>query len=77
MRLFWLRVKRCNHFPGREGEQCLVVTKGELFIVVGEDEINLQAGDSIFFDSTLAHSASNNTNEIVSYVWSVTPSKVF
>jgi len=66
-----------DHFPGREGEQCLVVKEGELLIQIGEEEFNLQAGDSIFFDSTLAHGARNNTNETVSYVWSVSPTKVF
>lgn len=64
-----------DEFPGREGEQCLVVTMGELFFQVGEDEYTLQAGDSVFFDSSLSHCSMNKTEEPASYIWSVTPTK--
>lgn len=64
-----------DHFLDREGEQCLVVTRGELSFRIGEEEFVLQEGDSLFFDSTLAHSAINKTDRPVTYIWSVTPSK--
>ncbi|RXT14994.1 helix-turn-helix domain-containing protein [Ammoniphilus sp. CFH 90114] len=67
--------KMKDQFLNREGEQCLVVTRGELTLSVGEEEYDLHEGDSLFFDSTLAHTASNDGNDTVTYIWSVTPSK--
>ena len=38
-----------------DGAEFLHVLKGELALVVGEEELSLEAGDSIYFDSSQPH----------------------
>jgi transcriptional regulator with XRE-family HTH domain len=64
-----------DQFLDREGEQCLVVSRGEIAIAVGEEEFILSEGDSLIFDSTLSHEAINQGSVPAAYIWSVNPSK--
>ncbi|RKD24088.1 hypothetical protein BEP19_06680 [Ammoniphilus oxalaticus] len=64
-------------FTGGEGEQGLVVTKGNLTAQIGTEEFELREGDSAFFNNNLAHSVMNNTDETVTYLWSITPFKAY
>lgn len=67
--------------PGQEdrqqvthvGEECGIVIKGELTVVLGDEEYILHEGDSIHFDSTIPHRFLNHTNESSISIWAMSP----
>ena len=54
---YWVRFhKLARPRPHQhDGAEFLHVLKGELVLVVGEEELSLEAGDSIYFDSSQPH----------------------
>lgn len=56
------------HHTGREFG---LVLKGTLGLTVGFDEYVLEAGDSVFFESTIPHRLHNDGTETVEAVWVV------
>jgi transcriptional regulator with XRE-family HTH domain len=67
--------------PGQEdrqgithtGEECGFVIKGQITVVLGEEEYILNEGDSIHFSSTIPHRFINHTEESSVSVWAMTP----
>ena len=56
-----------------EGEECILVKKGQLDIEIGDEEYELHEGDSIYFLSSLPHKISNKGEEELVYVSAITP----
>ena len=54
------------------GEECGHVIKGEMTIILGEEEYILREGDSIRFKSTTPHRFFNHSNETVTSIWAMT-----
>lgn len=53
------------------GREFGTVLTGTLGLTLGFDEYTLEAGDSIFFDSTVPHRLHNDGDEVVEAVWVV------
>ena len=53
------------------GREFGIVLKGTLSLTVGFDDYTLEAGDSVFFDSTVPHRLHNEGEETVEAVWVV------
>jgi len=65
-----------HEFPTdrRDGEDFLYVIEGEMYAVVGEVSTTLKRGDSMHFDSRVAHSAKNESDSNVVLLYVGTPS---
>lgn len=55
------------------GEECGYVLEGQLVVVLDDEEYELEAGDSIYFDSSLPHRFINRGEEKCISVWAMTP----
>lgn len=55
------------------GEECGFVLQGELVVVLDDEEYVLEAGDSIYFDSSLPHRFINRGKETCISIWAMTP----
>ncbi|TPG69102.1 XRE family transcriptional regulator [Brevibacillus laterosporus] len=58
-------------FVSHEGEECLVVVEGHLQVKLTEDEYQLEAGDSIYFDKAQLHTVANVSDAQTIAIWSV------
>lgn len=58
----------------REGEDFLMVLKGELYNELGDKQFTLKPGDSLHFNSRTPHTATNLTDEDVELLYVGTPS---
>lgn len=56
-----------------EGEECILVKKGELNIMIGKEEYDLNEGDSIYFLSSLPHNITNTGEEHLVFISAITP----
>ncbi|WP_026699576.1 helix-turn-helix domain-containing protein [Salibacterium aidingense] len=56
-----------------KGEECGYVLQGSLTIILDNEEIHLEEGDSISFNSTIPHRYVNPTDEKSMSVWAMTP----
>lgn len=56
-----------------QGEEYCYVLSGELTILIDEEELKLQAGDSIWFSSAHPHLYINCAEEDCLSVWAITP----
>jgi mannose-6-phosphate isomerase-like protein (cupin superfamily)/DNA-binding Xre family transcriptional regulator len=56
-----------------EGEEFVHVLEGELTMQLGEDEVLLQAGDTISYDTTTPHSISNPGRVVTRFIATSTP----
>ena len=56
-----------------EGEECGLVLEGRLKVILGDQEIILEAGDSIYFDSTIPHKWENAGDTEVKFISTLTP----
>jgi transcriptional regulator with XRE-family HTH domain len=54
-------------------EECLVVLDGVLIVEVSDEDYELRAGDSCYFDSNRPHRYRNDFDEPVEFIISVTP----
>ncbi|WP_342515032.1 XRE family transcriptional regulator [Sporosarcina sp. FSL K6-1522] len=54
------------------GEECGYVIKGEMTIILGEEEYILREGDSIRFKSTTPHRFFNHSSETATSIWAMT-----
>jgi mannose-6-phosphate isomerase-like protein (cupin superfamily) len=64
---------KSSRFVTHEGEEWGIVLEGQLKVTIGDEEIILQEGDSIYFDSTLPHSLENIGEIEVRAFWVNTP----
>lgn len=58
-----------------EGEECGVVLQGSMTVITDHGDYDLEAGDSIYFESTIPHRYINTGNETCVSVWAMTPPK--
>jgi DNA-binding transcriptional MerR regulator/mannose-6-phosphate isomerase-like protein (cupin superfamily) len=56
-----------------EGEEFLYVLRGDLIIIVEEDEYHLRSGDSFYFESATRHSWKNPGSKETCVLWINTP----
>lgn len=56
-----------------EGEECGLVLEGTFKGIVGGQEIVLEEGDSVYYDSSLPHRWENIGDQIVRAIWVMTP----
>lgn len=56
-----------------DGEEFLYIVSGQLVIYLDNDEYNLRAGDSFYFDSKTAHRWHNPGNKETTILWINTP----
>ncbi|MEK5067083.1 helix-turn-helix domain-containing protein [Sporosarcina sp. FSL K6-1508] len=54
------------------GEECGLITQGEMTIVLGNQEIILHEGDSIRFNSSTPHRFFNHSKETAISIWAMT-----
>ncbi len=65
-----------SHYFQHEGQEMLYVIRGSMLFHYGEKEYNLEAGDTIYFDSSVPHlGESNAEGDLVMIMVSVTPDK--
>ena len=58
------------------GEECVVVIRGALDVLAGEDTIRLDAGDSVTFDSALPHVFRNPLDGPTEIVVAISPPNI-
>ncbi len=56
-----------------QGEECGVILQGRLEVHIAEDTFTLEAGDSIYLNSTVPHWFFNPGPETTVMVWAITP----
>jgi len=56
-----------------EGEECGLVLEGRFKAIIGDQEFILEAGDSIYFDSTIPHRWENVADTETTFVSVLTP----
>ena len=57
------------------GEECLVILEGVMRVQVGEESIQLEAGDSFYFDSSIPHRLYNEQKQECKFYLIITPPK--
>lgn len=58
------------------GEECVVVIRGMLDVLTGEQSVRLNAGDSMTFNSELPHVFHNSTDETTEIVVAISPPSI-
>ena len=58
-----------------EGEECLIILEGSLKIELGEEDIRLEADDSLYFDSSIPHRLVNQGDRGCRFYLIITPPK--
>lgn len=56
-----------------EGEECVIVTEGELIVVVGTERYALKEGDALTYDASIPHWYANVTDAPAVLIGSMTP----
>jgi quercetin dioxygenase-like cupin family protein len=57
------------------GEECLIILEGVMRVQVGDQTIELQAGDSFYFDSSIPHRLYNEQDRECKFYLIITPPK--
>lgn len=55
------------------GEECFVVLKGRIGLWLGQENYELEQGDSVYFDSSIPHRWRNISDEEAEAIWVITP----
>ena len=58
---------------GHHGEECIIVIEGQMKIRVGLERVELAAGDSFYFDSSIPHTLSNPGDRDCRFYLIITP----
>lgn len=58
------------------GEECVVVIRGTLDVMMAEQSVRLNGGDSMTFDSELPHIFANPTDEMTEIVVAISPPSI-
>lgn len=64
---------KVDEIYSHKGEECGLVLEGTFKGVVGDQEITLEEGDSVYYDSSLAHRWENIGDKVVRAIWVITP----
>jgi quercetin dioxygenase-like cupin family protein len=62
-----------EEFYSHHGEECGIVLEGRFRGIIGDQEIILEAGDSIYYDSSIPHRWENAEETEVRAIWAITP----
>ncbi len=60
---------------GHGGEECLVMLSGRMMIRVGQETMELEGGDSLYFDSSVPHRLFNAGEQPCTFYLIITPPK--
>jgi transcriptional regulator with XRE-family HTH domain len=63
----------CDRSPAYPGEECGLVLKGRLTVIVGEETFVLETGDSIHYQRHQPHSWQNDGTEECIVLWATSP----
>ena len=64
---------KVDEIYSHQGEECGLVLEGTFKGVVGGQEITLEEGDSVYYDSSLPHRWENIGDQVVRAIWVITP----
>jgi len=64
---------KVEEFYTHDGEECGIVLEGRFRAVIGDQEIILEAGDSIYYDSSIPHRWENSGETEATAIWAITP----
>ena len=64
---------RVEDFYTHDGEECGIVLQGRFRGTIGDQEIVLEAGDSIYYDSSIPHRWENAGEMEATAIWAITP----
>ncbi len=64
---------RAEEFYSHEGEECGVVLEGRFKATIGDQEFILEAGDSIYYASSIPHRWENAGDVEAKAIWAITP----
>jgi len=56
-----------------DGEECGVVISGQMTYTIGDSVVVLDAGDSVYFKSSLPHRWKNTSSEELVAIWAISP----
>lgn len=62
-----------SEFMAHEGEEWGYVVKGRIRLKVGNDEFELEEGDTVYYSSEIPHQWVNETEDEVELLWVITP----
>lgn len=62
-----------DDFYTHEGEECGVVLQGRFRGIVGDQELLLDVGDSVYYSSSIPHRWENAGDVEAKAIWAVTP----
>jgi quercetin dioxygenase-like cupin family protein len=60
-------------FYSHDGEECGVVVEGRFRGIVGDQEFVLEAGDSVYYASSIPHRWENAGDVEAKAIWAITP----
>jgi transcriptional regulator with XRE-family HTH domain len=60
---------------GHAGEECLVMASGRMMVLLGQETMELERGDSLYFDSSVPHRLFNGGKEPCTFYLIITPPK--
>lgn len=63
----------CEEPLAHTGEEVICVLEGTMWIKIGEDEYNLDTGDTIYYISSMPHQIINKGNEKLVFISTITP----
>ena len=64
---------KVEEFYTHEGEECGVVLEGKFKGIIGDQTVILEAGDSVYYDSSIPHRWENVGRTEVRAIWAITP----
>ena len=64
---------KVEEFYTHDGEECGMVLEGRFKGIIGDQEIILEPGDSIYYDSSIPHRWENAGETEVRAIWAITP----
>ena len=64
---------KVEEFYTHDGEECGIVLEGRFRAVIGDQEIILEPGDSIYYNSSIPHRWENAGETEATAIWAITP----
>jgi transcriptional regulator with XRE-family HTH domain len=65
--------KRATELYSHEGEECGIILQGKFRGIIGDREFVLEAGDSIYYASSIPHRWENAGDVEAKAIWAITP----
>lgn len=64
---------KAEEYYSHEGEECGIVLEGRFRAIIGDQDLILEPGDSIYFESSIPHRWENVGEVEVKAIWAITP----